>query len=160
MQVLHQPLRVACDMGRHTLDHIHNGICGCTSTFVAHTPPMWDMHALVDLTVSSNPLVPWTRDMAAISRFVGCDCVVGARWGVVVVVVAGCAVMAGVRHRKLAMNSVGEPTGGVVSVCASGYPSNVDGPLPLRDCICRTKLVVSPSCHCGPLSVISDAWCC
>ncbi|CAH1448564.1 unnamed protein product [Lactuca virosa] len=89
-----------------------------------------------------------------------CDCVVGALWGVVVVVVAGCAVAAGVGHHKLAMNSATEPSGGVVCVCGSDCPSSVDGPLPSRDCIGRTGLVASPSCCGSPLSVISGAWSC
>ncbi|CAH1413676.1 unnamed protein product [Lactuca virosa] len=98
------------------------------------------MHAPVDLTVSSTLLVPRCCPL-----------------GRVVVVVAGCVVTAGLGRHKLAMNSASELTGDVVGVCASGCPCCVDGPLSSRDCIGRTRLVVSPSCHCSPLSVISGA---
>ncbi|CAI9303844.1 unnamed protein product [Lactuca saligna] len=72
-----------------------------------------------------------------------------------IVVMAECSVMMDGSHHKLAMNSVVEPTGGLIGVCVSSFPSTVDGQLSSRDCIGLTRLFSSPSCRIGPLSVIS-----
>ncbi|CAI9292822.1 unnamed protein product [Lactuca saligna] len=90
----------------------------------------------------------------------GYDCMVGALWGTIVVIVVGCVVAVGVGHHKLSMNSVVESIGSVVGVCASGCPSSLDGQLLSMVRIDRTWLVVSPSCCDGSLSIISGAWCC
>ena len=62
-----------------------------------------------------------------------------------VVVVADCSVVTGDGRHKLVMNSVVDPTGGVVGACVSGCPSSVDGLLPSRDYIGLTELLLSPS---------------